>query len=114
MKLTFKQYLESKEQLRKAIENTPVTIVEYEIKKYCSMAIGESKDESLPIGLKPKQKVIIQWRYDNFENPTPDYVKFVGVNSIDESEEQPLFWTGQKLQKWLLRHAKEGLNHGHK
>lgn len=112
-KLTFKQYLEGKEQLRKAIENTPMTIVEYEVRKYCSIAIGESKEDGMIVGLKPKQKLIIQWRYDNLENPTPDYVKFVGVTSLDE-EQQPLFWSGQKLHKWLIRHAKEGQIHGHK
>lgn len=114
MELTFKQYLDGKEQLRKAIENTPITVVEYEVRKYCSIAIGESKEEGKIIGLKPKQKVVIQWRYDDINNPTPDYVRFVGVSTLDEGEEQQMFWTGTKLQKWLMRHAKEGQNHGHK
>ncbi|TFH08175.1 MAG: hypothetical protein E4H14_06960 [Candidatus Thorarchaeota archaeon] len=110
--LTFKQYLEGKEQLRKAIENTPTTIVEYEVRKYCSIVIGESKEDGKIVGLKPKQKLIIQWRYDNLENPTPDYVKFVGNSSLDE-EQQTVSWSGQKLHKWLMRHAKEGRVHGH-
>lgn len=114
MKLTFKQYLESKKQLHKAIENTPVTIVEYEVCKYCSIVIGETKEESSIVGLRPKQKIIVQWRYDNINNPTPDYVRIVGTTMLDESEEQITYWSGQKLQKWLSRHTREGQNHGNK
>ena len=112
MKLTFKQYLEGKEQLRKAIANTPTTIVEYEVRKYCSIYIGESKEEGRIIGLKPKHRMIVQWRYDDMENPTPEYIKFVGINTIEE-DEQPVFWTGQKLHKWLMRHTTENKTHGH-
>ena len=50
-KLTFKQYLESKEQLLKAIENTPISLVEYEVKKYCNLSIGETEDDKELIGL---------------------------------------------------------------
>jgi len=107
MKLTFKQYMEGKDQLRKAVENIPVSIIEYEVRKYCSIVLGESKDESTIIGLKPKQRVIVKWRYDDVNNPSPEYVRISGPNCLDESEEQQTFWSGQKLQKWLMRHAKE-------
>jgi hypothetical protein len=113
MKLTFKQYLEGKEQLRAATANTPTTIVEYEVRKYCSLCIGESKDESKIVGLKPKQKLIVQWRYDNMDNPTPEYIQFIGDTLLEDGE-HPLFWTGQKLHKWLMRHTREEKTHGYK
>jgi len=112
IKLTFKQYLEGKEQLRAAIANTPLTIVEYEVRKYCSIYIGESKVEGKIVGLKPKHKLIVQWRYDSMDDPTPEHVKFIGVANLTE-DEQPVFWTGQKLHKWLMRHTREEKTHGH-
>jgi hypothetical protein len=113
-KPTFKQYLESKEQLLKAIENTPVTVIEYEVKKYCSLAVGEAEEEKQLIGLKPKQKIIVEWRYTTVNNPTPEVIKFSGVKDLAEDEAHTTFWSGNKLQKWLARHAKRGENNAHK
>ena len=113
-KLTFIQYLESKNQLLKAIENTPTAIVEYEVSKYCSLPIGETEDEKSLIGLKPKNKIMVEWRYDNIEEPTPTSIKFIGSLDADLDEKFNTFWSGAKLQKWLSRHAKEGQNNGHK
>lgn len=112
MDLTFKQYLDSKQQLRQAIENTPVSIVEYEVRKYCSIAVGEAKEDSTLVGLKPKQKVVVEWRYDSMEDPTIVHIKFKDVKQLDEDEEHQMFWTSAKLKKWLARHTKEGQNHG--
>jgi hypothetical protein len=112
--LTFKQYLASKEQLLKAIENTPVAIVEYSVKKYCSLTIGETEEEKQLVGLKPKNKIIVEWQYDNVDDPTPKSITFDGVKGIDEGEVCSTFWSGSKLTKWLARHAGPGENHGHK
>lgn len=106
-KLTFKQYLESKEQLLKAIENTPVSVLEYEVKKYCSLTVGESEEDKSLVSLKPKHKIIVEWRYTSVDNPTPESIRFVGVNEVDEDEALSTFWSGNKLQKWLTRHAKQ-------
>lgn len=105
-KLTFKQYLDSKEQLLKAIENTPVSTVEYEVKKYCSLTLGESEDSKIIVSLKPKQKVIVEWHYNNVDNPTPEYVRLVGLKETDEDEKHDVYWTGSKLTKWLSRHTR--------
>lgn len=113
-KLTFKQYLDSKEQLLKAIENTPTAIVVYEVRKYCSLTIGESEEDKSLVGLKPKHKVIVEWRYDNVDDPTPTSIQFVGPKDVVEDEKFSTFWSGTKLHKWLQRHAKEGQNNGHK
>lgn len=105
-KLTFKQYLDSKDQLLKAMENTPIAIVEYEVKKYCSLTLGESEEAKNVIGLKPKQKIIVEWHYANIDNPTPEYVRLVGVKETDEDEKHDVYWSGTKLSKWLSRHTR--------
>lgn len=113
-KLTFKQYLESKDQLKKAISNTPISIIEYEAYKYCSLSIGETEDEKQSVGIRPKNKILVEWRYDNLDAPTPTAISFEGVKGIDCDEKYATFWSGTKLQKWLSRHTKEGINNGHK
>lgn len=106
MKLSFKQYLESKEQLRKAVENVPVAITEYEVIHYCSLPLGEYEEDKVLIGLKPKQKIVVEWKYDTLEDPTPLNIKIQGVQSVDEDEQFQTFWAGSKLQKWLHRHTR--------
>lgn len=113
-KMSFKQYLDSKEQLLKAIENVPTAIVEYEVKKYCSLPVGETEDEKSLIGLKPKNKVIVEWRYDNPSHPTPEAVRLKGPHDVGQDEKFATFWSGAKLAKWLARHAQRGENNGHK
>ena len=114
MKQSFKQYLEGKEQLRKAIENVPVTVIEYEVRKYCTLMVGECVEESSIIQLKPKQKITIRWSYLNPTIPVPEYIKVDTGDMLTENEEYPTFWATEKLQKWLIRHTREGVNYGHK
>ena len=106
MSLTFKQYLESKEQLLKAIENVPVSTKVYEIVHYCAIPLGEYEEDKITVSLKPKQKIIIDWQYDSITHPTPLNIKLQGVVAIDEDEQYQTFWTNEKLQKWLKRHTK--------
>jgi hypothetical protein len=113
MKQTFKQYLEGKEQLRRAIENTPTTITEYEVRKYCTLVVGECSEESVIVQLKPKQKITVKWIYENPVSPTPDYVKFE-TDILTESDQYNVFWSSEKFQKWLIRHTREGVKYGHK
>jgi len=106
MKLSFKQYLESKEQLRKAVENVPITINEYEVIHYCSLPLGEYEEDKVLVGLKPKQKVVVEWKYDTLDEPTPLNIKIQGAQDIDEGEQFQTFWASNKLQKWLRRHTR--------
>ena len=105
-KLTFKQYLDSKSQLLKAIENTPVSIVEYEVSNYFTLMLGESDELKTTVSLKPKQRVIVEWHYNNINNPTPESIRLVGVKDIDEDEKHDVFWSSTKLTKWLTRHTR--------
>ena len=58
MILPFKQYLESKEKLRKALNETSKITRIYKVKKYCKLPINENdKKEYLP--LKPNDTIQI-------------------------------------------------------
>ncbi len=111
--LTFKQYLESREQLLKAIENTPISVLEYDIRSYCNLQVGESEDEKQIIGLKPKNKLIVEWSYEDINNPQPLSIRFSGLSTIQSDEHFDTLWTGQKLTKWLSNHAGKGIETGY-
>ena len=106
-KLTFKQYLDSKDQLKKAIELVPVTLQEYEVRKYCALAVGDDDIDRQSISLKPSHKVLVEWRYDNIDNPTPLSIRFVGLTEVDELDQYSTSWSSTKLKKWLMRHTTE-------
>jgi len=106
-KLTFKEYLNSKERLRNAVQNTPERTAQYTIKKYCKIAIGESKKNKEYINLKPKQKVEIDWLYEDINNPTVTSIRFIGVDGIADMSEFNILWGHDRLGKWLMRNTKE-------
>jgi len=103
--ITFKEYLDSKERLREAIKQTPTQIVEYTVNKYCKFPVGENKEEKEYLSLKPKQTLIVEWHYEDINNPTPSSIK------LKESEDIfSTYWNGKKLEKWLIRNTKENNN----
>lgn len=104
-KITFKQYLDSKQKLREAIELTPVSIVQYTVRKYCTLALGESSEDRVNVSLKPKQGIIVEWRYDDIDNPTINYIRLEGVDKVDAEDQLNTFWRGEKLTKWLNRYT---------
>lgn len=106
-KLTFKQYLESKEKLREAVRNTPQRVAEYHVRKYCKLVVGESKEDKEYISLKPKHKILVEWLYADIDNPTIIGIKFDGVKNVDSDEEYDTFWSSERFQKWLLRNTRE-------
>ena len=102
-KLTFKQYMESKARLREAIAETPVAASTYVVKKYCKIRVGETRDMRREVALKPRQRVIVEWRYDDIKDPQPESIVF-----DDQSpEEHGVYWTGAKLTDWLSKNAVE-------
>jgi hypothetical protein len=103
--LSFKQYLESKEKLLEAIKNTPVRTVEYTVKKYCKFGIGEDKESRDFISLKPKQTLVVEWKYTNIDNPTPIAVLFEDVDGVDCITKFKPFLSGDKLKKWLSKNT---------
>jgi hypothetical protein len=106
-KLTFRQYLDSKDQLIEAMKNVPIAIQEYEVRKYCTLTVGEDEEEKLAIPLKPKNKIIIEWQYGNVDKPVPLSIKVEGISYIDGTDSFNTFWSNEKLKKWLSVHTKE-------
>ena len=103
--LTFKEYVASKDRLREAVENTPQRKAEYTVRKYCKLVIGESKDHKEYISLKPKQKIYVDWLYEDVDNPTPVNIKFANVKNVNEGDEYLTFWKGERLLNWLHKNA---------
>jgi hypothetical protein len=106
-KLTFKQYLESKEKLREAVKKTPVRKAEYVMRKYCKLPVGESKDDKEYIALKPKHKLIVEWHHRDLENPDLMSICFENVDGVSDKEEFKSFWSDERFKKWLLRNTRE-------
>ncbi len=104
--LTFTEYLASKEQLRSAVGNTPQKVVEYSVNKYCKLPVGFSKEDKEHVPLKPNHRVIVEWLYNDPNNPTPLNLRFEGP-STHESEDHVANWSGERLLKWLMKNATE-------
>jgi hypothetical protein len=107
IKLTFKDYLDSKEKLREAVTKTPQRTATYNVRKYCKLIVGESKDAKTQVALKPNQKICIEWLYTDVDNPTIVSMTFEGVKEVDADEQFETYWEGIKLIKWLNRNATE-------
>ena len=106
-KLTFKQYLSSKEKLREAIKNTPVRKAEYIMRKYCKLPVGESKEDKQYIALKPKHKLVVEWNHRELDNPDLVSICFENVDEVPNEEEFKSFWSDERFKKWLLRNTRE-------
>ncbi|MGI0075844.1 MAG: hypothetical protein ACREAU_00365 [Nitrosopumilaceae archaeon] len=106
-KLTFKEYLQTKEQLKKiAVETTPLCVTEYNVQKYCKIVVKE-ETHKLFVPLKPKSRILVEWLYANPKCPTPISIKLEGVSTIDPDEELETPWKSGRFLKWLLKHTKE-------
>lgn len=106
-KLTFKEYLHSKERLREAVQNTPERTASYTISKYCKIAIGETKKDKDYVSLKPKQKVEVDWLYEDLNNPSVVSVRFYEVDGIKNGSEFSILWGHHRLEKWLQKNTRE-------
>lgn len=106
-KLTFKEYINSKDRLREAVRQVPERTARYTVNKYCKIAIGETKENKEYVSLKPKQKVEVDWLYEDATNPTVISVRFINVEGINEGDEFNILWGHDRLGKWLSRNARE-------
>lgn len=104
-RLTLIQLLESKKALIDNLNQTPRSVVEYEIKRYCTLPLTT---ESKIVELKPKQIVTVEWIHD----------AALGVENVSITDKtgslihdrENVEFTGDRLQKWLVRYAKQGKN----
>lgn len=106
-KLSFKEYLASKVQLKEAIMKTPIHTVTYSMNKYCKLPLGETKDKKQYISLKPKNKVIVEWKYEDINAPEIIKIMFEDVENIEESTEFKTFWVSERFQRWLRKNTRE-------
>lgn len=106
-KLTFKEYLDSKEKLREAVTKVPQRTATYNVRKYCKLVVGESKEVKQQLTLKPTQKICVEWLYTDVDNPTIVSLTFEGIKEIDGEQQFETYWDGVKLQKWLNRNTNE-------
>ena len=104
--LTFKEYLDSKEQLKAALKEIPIISSTYVVNKYCKIPVGENKDNKDFIFLKPKHKIVVEWKYINVDEPDVLSIKFI-AEGIDPETKSTIFWEGVRLRKWLFRNTKE-------
>jgi hypothetical protein len=107
IKLTFKEYLDSKEKLREAVSKTPQRTATYNVRKYCKLIVGESKDSKDQVALKPTHRIVVDWLYEDIDNPTIVSITFEGVKEILPDDEFNTYWDGVKLMKWLNRNTTE-------
>lgn len=107
MKLTFKQYIESKERLKEAALKAPKYTIDYSVRKYCKLVVGESKEDKIYVSLKPNQKISIEWLLEDIDNPQPIKIQFNDVREVDSATEYQTFWSSPKLSSWLYRNTKE-------
>ncbi len=105
--LTFKEYLQSKQKLREAVQEIPQQKKEYIVTKYCKLVVGESKDEKEQVNLKPNHKIIVEWLYEEIDEPTAVNITFEGVCPEVDTENHSTYWQSYKLQRWLLRNTEQ-------
>lgn len=105
-KLTFKQYLETKEKLREALSKIPKQSITYSMTKYCKMIVGE-KDEKIYIPLKPKDEITVEFLYEDETNPTVLGVNVTEASDADPDEQYNVFWESERFVRWLDKNAKK-------
>lgn len=108
-KITFKDYLISKEKLRESIKNTSKCKSVYNVNKYCKFIIGE-KNNKFAISLKPNQKIIVEWFYlTEKSKPEINSIILDGYNDLIDNDINS-HWSSEKLLKWLSKNTTQKLN----
>ena len=107
MKLSFKEYLDSKKRLLEVINVTPIQRSTYEISKYCKLVLHEDEVKQTVL-LKPGHQLVVEWRYDHLDDPTPIsiIIEDVKKSQMPTDVEYSTHWTGKKLQSWILKNTK--------
>lgn len=103
MKLTFKEYLQAKEQLRAAIDKQPKQVLNYKVTKYCKFPVLlDSK--RIDVDLRPGYLFSISWLYKNIDDKSPEPISI--IIDINNNEEEVLpFWKQAKLATWLTKNT---------
>lgn len=104
MKLTFKEYYNSKKRLLEAIDSSPKIKLQYKLQKYCKVPLLEhiDTDDKTYISFKPDDIIEVVWEYDTPESPTVRCIKLVETN-----ETYFPVWGSIKFFNWTLNNTKE-------
>lgn len=100
MKPTFKQFIDSKSQLLEAMNDIPISLIEYNVSTYCHLSA--LKDNKEKINLRPRYKLIVEWQYLDLYDPTPLSIKVV---SPILNETYKSYLSGVKLTRWLAKNT---------
>lgn len=104
-KLSFKDYLDSKQKLKEAIETTSKCKSIYTVTKYCRLPLGE-KSNKANVSFKPNQKIIIEWFYPSPTSiPEPIAIILENDENVD-IETFSTYWNSSKLLNWLNKNTK--------
>jgi hypothetical protein len=99
---SFKEYLESKELLKLALDEAPKVREIYEIEKYCSVPIVEADGEKEYLKFKPKDLIEILWE-NTSDTPTPKY-----FTVLTEGEDPKTFaWSNAKIKSWIKKMTRQ-------
>jgi hypothetical protein len=103
MKITFKQYLAAKEQLRKVIHDQPKQTLTYKVIKYVKLPIIIDSDR-IDVDLRPGYILKIMWLYKDIDDKTPDPIGL--TVELNNTEEDVLpFWKKQKFTEWVKKNT---------
>lgn len=101
--LSFKDYYDNKELLKRVGVENVRTNIEYSITKYCKIPVVESfTTDKTYLSLKPKDTVKILWEY---ESDTPILKRLIVVSET-EKEFIPC-WTSNKMFEWTSANCKQ-------
>lgn len=99
-KLTFKEYLDSKSQLKEAAKKQPMHQATYVVRKYCKLPvlINEQKQS---VSLKPKHEISVKWLYEDINKPI-----IVSVSFNNDGAEHKTAWSDERIYVWLSKNTK--------
>ena len=97
VKLSFKEYLDTKTRLKEADKVTPKVKHLYEVRKYCKIPLYDGNDTKTYISLKPKDTIEILWEYLTEDTRIPLQLCLTFSND----EIMTFVWNDSKVSKWV-------------
>jgi hypothetical protein len=104
-RITFREYFESIQVLKNAVNAVPKKTSNYSLTKYCKLPILEADTNKNYISLKPKDVLEITWEYHNPDSPTPTSIKIISENQ-EKTTIYPA-WSHAKFFKWVNNSTNE-------
>lgn len=97
--ISFKEYLESKNVLKEAIDTPKPSVTVYEMNKYCKLPVS-ILSEKQQVSLKPKQMLEILAEPSN-----PSKILSITVesehNKVKTKTTFKPFWSSERVTKWI-------------